>query len=96
MPIRFLANDVPIEAPTPMPPAPTEVAAETISAVIEEVLVDVTDKSRPEFKSLFWTLALVFDRITLVDSAPAPLTAMPTRPTPVATDDADALAVIVD
>ena len=53
MPIRFLAKEVPIEAPTPMAPAPTEVAAETMSAVIEEVLVEVIDKSRPEFRSLF-------------------------------------------
>ena len=57
MPIRFLARDVPIEAPTPIAPAPTEVAAETMSAVIVEVLAEVMATSRPEFKSLFWTLA---------------------------------------
>ena len=96
-PIMFSAIETPIEAPTPaFPPTPTATAAATTVALIIAVL-PAEIETLPAFEIvLLSTEELVLVRMTLCESAPAPLTASPPLdvPTPAASEAAIERAVI--
>ena len=90
-PMRLRASAAPIDAPTPaVPPAPIAAEAAATVACIPELLAAAI-ATLPALTSLLAsTCAFTLVRMTLVDSAPAPLSAMPAVPAMAA--DADAAA----
>ena len=90
-PMKFFAVDVPTEMPTPTPiPPPTAVLVAKILASILELWVASITTFAALFVSLPSRNARVSVRITLVDTAPAPLIAMPAMPATAAETEAAA------
>ena len=84
-PMKLRATATPIDAPMPavLPAATATVAAMTLASMLP-VMTVVRLTPPPLVRWLFWAKAFAFDRTIFVDSAPAPLTAMPAvepRPT---------------
>ena len=97
--MKFRATATPKATPTPADddPTPTAIPTAPITASISELLRDRTLTLPTRFArlpiSLLAMKAFVFVRITLVDSAPPPLTATPALPeTPAAMDAANEIA----
>src|SRR5947209_6931492 len=92
--MMFRASATPIETPTPTPPAPTAADAAATTALIDDVSYEV----RPTTPSLVIddaaTNALVCVVMWLYAEAPAPLSARPAIPPPMATDAAQVTASI--
>jgi len=85
-----------METPTPVPPAATENAALTITALIAASLVAITSTLSAKLMVLSSMYAFVLVRITLDASAPAPLIATPVPPKPAPTAAAVETTFIMD
>ena len=95
-PMKLRATATPIETPMPaVPPTPTATEAATTFASIA-LLMSVMRLRPPRLcRSLSLANAFAFVRMTFVDSAPAPLTAMPAvAPTLAASEAATEMASI--
>ena len=94
--------DNPIEALTPTKPPDTAAEAAATTALMVEESVAMTETSPSEgaeevaVTSLSVMWAMVWLRITLVATAPAPLMPIPTRPPPTATEAAMARLSMVE
>ena len=89
--------DAPIETPAPTaPPAPSATdSAATVDTTVDWLCASI-ETSRALAMRVSSTWASVLPRITLVATAPAPLTATPAAPpNPAASDAAPTRAVIV-
>ncbi len=95
--MKLRATATPIDTPTPaVLPAATATEAATTLALMLPVTAEVRLTPAVLVNWLFWANAFTVDRMTLVDSAPAPATAMPAvEPRPTASEAATETASIV-
>src|SRR5262245_48425234 len=96
-PIRFRDTAAPIDTPTPaFPPTPRATDAPTTRALTDELLSAMIFTSPALSSVLLLMAAFTRVRIVFVDSAPAPLRAMPACPPSPAASDAATDSAMID